>query len=146
MTLREQVVAEARSWIGTPYHHLGNIKGPKGGVDCGMIIVEIMSKCGVFPWFDPRPYSRQFHLHKDVEWYKGYLQERGRLVSRHSVRPGDVALFKIGRLFSHGSILTEWPSVVHAVAMERCVLEMPVNKGMWKDREVLFFDCIGGRE
>ena len=30
---RENLVAEALTWLGTPYHHAGRVKG--GGTDCG---------------------------------------------------------------------------------------------------------------
>ena len=28
--------------------------------------------------------------------------------------PGDIALFKFGRVFSHGAIVIEWPRLIHA--------------------------------
>jgi len=28
--------------------------------------------------------------------------------------PGDIALFRFGRTFSHGAIVTDWPRLVHA--------------------------------
>ena len=34
-----RVIAEARTWIGAPYHPQGDIKGV--GVDCGMLLVRI---------------------------------------------------------------------------------------------------------
>ena len=35
---REWLVAEALTWLGTPYHHAGRVKG--GGTDCGMLILQ----------------------------------------------------------------------------------------------------------
>jgi NlpC/P60 family putative phage cell wall peptidase len=32
MTTREQIVAAARGWLGTPYHHQASVKGV--GCDC----------------------------------------------------------------------------------------------------------------
>jgi cell wall-associated NlpC family hydrolase len=28
--------------------------------------------------------------------------------------PGDIALFRFGRTYSHGAIVTEWPRLIHA--------------------------------
>src|SRR6185437_15824401 len=42
---RAAVVAEARSWIGTPYHNCADIKGT--GVDCGMLIVRVFVATGL---------------------------------------------------------------------------------------------------
>jgi cell wall-associated NlpC family hydrolase len=33
-SIRAAVVAEARSWLGTPFHHQGRVKA--AGVDCAM--------------------------------------------------------------------------------------------------------------
>lgn len=34
-----QAVAEAITWLGTPYHHQGRVKGV--GVDCGTLLCEV---------------------------------------------------------------------------------------------------------
>ena len=44
---RERLVAEALSWLGTPYHHAGRIKG--GGTDCGMLILQTFINVGLIP-------------------------------------------------------------------------------------------------
>lgn len=140
----ELVKAEARTWIGTRYEHMGNVKG--GGVDCGMIVIEVFSKLGAFDWFDPRPYSRQFHFHKDVEWYLSLLQERG--PETPEPIPGGVAIWKVGRLFSHGGIITDTvtrkgvvrPVVVHAHAGAEFCLEEAIDKGPLLRAEVKYFD------
>lgn len=145
----EQIIAEARSWIGTPYRHMGNIKGPNGAVDCGMIIIEIHSKVGAFPWFDPRPYPRQFHLHKQDEWYLRLLYQRGPEIPRPV--PGCVAIFKMGRLFSHGSVVTEVARregredyrIVHAYAHADLVMEEWTGNTPFRRLPVKFFD-LGG--
>jgi len=53
--MREKIVAEARSWIGTPYHNCADIKGV--GVDCGMLLVRVFVDLGLVEPFDPRPYT-----------------------------------------------------------------------------------------
>jgi hypothetical protein len=139
MITPEQVIAEARTWIGTPYHHMGYVKGPKGGVDCGMIVIGVYSAVGFFPYFDPRPYPRQFHLHQREEWYKAIVEKFCTEVDKPI--PGGIALWKVGRIFSHGSIVTSWPSVIHAVAGEELVLEAAdVMRTSLKDCEVKFYD------
>ena len=37
--LREAVVTEAKTWIGTPFHHAARIKG--AGVDCLMLLSRV---------------------------------------------------------------------------------------------------------
>lgn len=135
MATREQVIAEARKWIGTPYHHAANVLGH--GVDCGMMMIEVYSAVGLCEWFDPRPYSRTFHLHQRNEWYDAYCNMK--LNPVESPLPGDMALFKIGRLYAHGAIVVDWPTIIHAHAFEGMVLESDISRGYLRSREVKFY-------
>lgn len=134
----DEVIAEARSWIGTPYHHMAYVKGRNGGVDCGMIVIGVYSALGFWPFFDPRPYPRQFHMHRQEEWYRNLVRDRFDQIDEPI--PGCVALWKIGRIFSHGSIVTHWPRAVHAIASANMVLEdNNVNLTVLKDIPVEFY-------
>jgi cell wall-associated NlpC family hydrolase len=120
---RAAVVAEARSWLGTPYHHAADVKGRNGGVDCAMILVRVYCDLGLVEPFDPRPYTCDWFLHRDEERYLGFLLARSREV--RAPRLGDVVLFRTGRCFAHGGIVSrESPlSIIHAFAPARCVVE-----------------------
>ena len=96
------MVAEARSWVGTPYHGCADVKG--AGVDCGMLLVRVFVDLGLTEPFDPRPYPSDWHLHRSEERYLGFVFERGREVAEP--QPGDVAVFRYGRCYSHGGIVT----------------------------------------
>ncbi len=37
--------------------------------------------------------------------------------------PGDVVLWRFGRCYSHGAIVIEWPTVIHAYLHRTCSLE-----------------------
>jgi NlpC/P60 family putative phage cell wall peptidase len=118
---RAAVVAAARRWLGTPYHHMADIPGV--GVDCAMILVRVFCDLALIEPFDPRPYTRDWMLHRDDERYLGIL-----LASAHEVKataPGDVMLFRVGRCYAHGGIVTkaEPLTVLHAYAPAGCVIE-----------------------
>jgi len=98
---RAAVVAEARTWLGTPYHHQGDVKGV--GVDCAMILVRVFNACGVIPAIDPRPYPMDWALNRSAERYLGWLAQYGRPVQAPA--PGDVAIWRFGRAFSHAAIV-----------------------------------------
>jgi NlpC/P60 family putative phage cell wall peptidase len=110
--LRSTVVAEAESWIGTPFHHAARVKGRDGGVDCLMLLVEVYERAGASGHIEPPFYVPDWHLHRDAERYMEGLLGHAREVAAPA--PGDIALFKFGRTFSHGAIVTEWPRLVHA--------------------------------
>jgi cell wall-associated NlpC family hydrolase len=118
---RAAVVAEARSWIGTPYHNCADIKNV--GVDCGMLLVRVFVDTGLCPPFDPRPYPVDWHLHRSEERYLGFIFDRGREVA--SPRPGDMMVLRYGRCYSHGGVVTESSplTIVHAYHPARTVLE-----------------------
>ncbi len=123
---RAAVVASARAWIGTPYHHMADVKG--AGVDCAMLLVRVYCDLGLVETFDPRPYTRDWMMHRNEERYLGFLLERARPVERPS--PGDVILFKIGRCFAHGGIVTKADplTMVHAFSTAGAVLEEEVSR------------------
>jgi NlpC/P60 family putative phage cell wall peptidase len=118
MTTRQEVVQEARGWLGTPYHHQGRVKG--AGVDCAMLLIEVFRARGLIPDIDPKPYPPDWHLHRDEERYLGWVKRYARLVE--VPQPGDIALFQFGRCVSHGAIVIEWPVVIHSYLRDGCIL------------------------
>jgi cell wall-associated NlpC family hydrolase len=137
---RAAVVAEARAWIGTPYHNCADIKG--AGVDCGMLLVRVFVDTGLVAPFDPRPYPIDWHLHRNEERYLGFVFDRGREVT--APQPGDVMVLRYGRCYSHGGVVTQTSplTIVHAYHPARCVLEEEVvHSSMLNDaaRQPRFF-------
>jgi cell wall-associated NlpC family hydrolase len=101
-----RIVGAALGWIGTAYHHAGDIRkngADRGGVDCAMILVRVFCDLGLVPMFDPRPYPPDWHLHRDSERFLGWVQEFAVKVDRPA--PGDVVMFRFGRAFAHGGIV-----------------------------------------
>jgi cell wall-associated NlpC family hydrolase len=131
------IVAAARGWIGTPYHQQGDVPGV--GVDCGMILVRVFVDLGLVAPFDPRPYASDWMMHRDDERYVEIV----RSIAAHEYDPrqvqppsGDVVVWRHGRTFSHGAIVTGdprsaeptgWPWVVHAYADSAVVEEIDVT-------------------
>ncbi len=111
MTLRFSVVAEAVTWLGTPYHHMGRVKGV--GVDCLTLLAEIYESAGVIPHVEIPFYPPDWHLHRGVERYLEGLLGYAREIEV-APEPGDVALLRFGRCFAHGAIVTAWPMLIHA--------------------------------
>jgi hypothetical protein len=144
---RVLVVKEARKWIGTPYYAQGSVRGV--GVDCGMLLVRVFIDTGLCEPFDPRPYPDDWHLHKSDEKYLGFIFDRAREVSEPE--PGDVMVFRFGRCYSHGAIVTRKRplTIIHAFQPARLVLEEDVatNPFMCEPRrKPRFFSPWGSRE
>jgi len=111
--LRDAIVEEAKTWLGTPYHPCADVKG--AGVDCGMLLVRVYCDLGLIERFDPRPYPSQWALHQRAELYLELVKRFGReLPEGEAPKRGDAALFKFGHCWAHGAIITDWPNLIHA--------------------------------
>lgn len=123
---RAAIIAEARSWIMTPYHHQADVKG--AGVDCAMLLVRVCVDLGFGPPFDPRPYPTDWFLHRDEERFLGFVWARTHKVARPI--PGDVVVLKYGRCFAHGGIVTGVDPlvIVHAHQPYGRVIEEPLDR------------------
>ncbi|HEY1615126.1 MAG TPA: NlpC/P60 family protein [Rhizomicrobium sp.] len=108
---RTRVVAEAMTWLGTPFRDQTAIKGQ--GVDCAMLLIRVFADTGLIAPFDPRPYPPQWHLHRDEERFLGWIAGLGVEV-RRAPKAGDVMVYRVGRCFSHGALVVDGAHVIHA--------------------------------
>ena len=143
---REYVIREAREWLGTPYHHAARVK--RAGVDCLMLVLEVYGRAGVFARKGvdvasiaiPR-YARDIMLHRSEETYLEGIWPYAAEVAEPT--PGNIALWKFGRIYSHAAIITDWPAIIHAYAPEKCVVIGDATMGALATRPVRFFDPWG---
>jgi NlpC/P60 family putative phage cell wall peptidase len=137
---RQAVVAEALTWLGTPYHHHARVKGV--GVDCAQLLCAVYEACGLVPHIDPGNYAHDWHLHRGEEVFIGWLEKVGaREVSVPA--PGDVAVFRYGRAYSHGAVVVndkDPMAVVHAY-LGRGVVRSRLDEEPLQGRAVRFW-CV----
>lgn len=107
---RQQVVRTAWDWLGTPYHHHARVKG--AGVDCANLLCAAFA--GIVGAVQLGNYPVDWHLHRNDERFLAELERCGaRRVDE--ARPGDIAVFRFGRCFSHGAVIVDdRPAYVHA--------------------------------
>jgi NlpC/P60 family putative phage cell wall peptidase len=111
MSKRQDIVAEAMSWLGTPYHHHASQKGL--GVDCVHLLCAVYEACGVMPPFDPGHYPVDWHMHRSEEPDLQGLEKQG-VVRTGAPHVGDVAIFRFGRTFSHAGVYVARNQIIHA--------------------------------
>jgi len=127
---RAAVVAEARSWLRTPYHTMGRVKG--AGCDCYTLLLEVFGKVGLFTDKDEDVfYPRDWFLHTRNDHYKVRILRHAREMVQHFCSPtemrspGNIVLLNVatahGSLDVHGGIISEWPKVIHS--FPPCVME-----------------------
>lgn len=136
MTTRAEVVEEALSWIGTPYHHQARLKGV--GVDCIGIITCIGKKFG-FSNFDVTNYPR----HPDPQMVEGLLRQHADPITKEQLLPGDFMWFRID-VPRHFGIVTEIDPIyfVHAFNRDESRRAKPSSNAVVRTR---FEDVRGFR-
>jgi len=110
---RPSVVIEARSWLGTPFHHQARVKGV--GVDCVGLVLGVGKALGAFdPAFDVLGYPR-------VPDGSSLMQEAESAMLQipfEEMQPGDVVMIAFGRDPQHVGILGDYRhgglSIIHA--------------------------------
>lgn len=135
--LRAALVAEARRWLKTPWHHGAAVLGV--GVDCAQLVRAVYVGAGVRPAFPVDDYPMDFMLHADAERLCETIERQGGRVTDAPL-PGDVVVWQFGRSFSHAGIVVSWPdAVIHAFRPWGSVVESPGNADKLSGREVRFY-------
>jgi cell wall-associated NlpC family hydrolase len=137
----EQIAQQARTWLGTKYHHQGRLKKSArglGGVDCIGLIIGLIDELGIQ---DGNGHS----LVDADEFNYSMYPERGRLVgsiSKHlrevpieRMRVGDVLLFRTFKDPQHVGLLSDYPGgghqkqwgLIHCNSSAGKVVEQPLS-------------------
>ena len=136
---RAAIVAEARLWLGTPYHHAARVRG--SGVDCAMLLAEVYNAAGAIPPVAVGTYPPDWHLHRADERYMATVLDYATEIDT-TPAPGDVALFRFGRCYSHGAIVVQWPLAIHAYKGDG-VVYAECTKGVLGSRPRKFYSLFG---
>ncbi len=110
---RDDIVAEARTWLRTRFQHHQQVKG--GGVDCAHLMRAVYNACGA-DIRQPDYYPRDWHLHRSEELFLNFVLEYADEISEAELQPGDSMLWRIGRCFSHGALYIGNGQIIHAYA------------------------------
>lgn len=130
---REEIVCAARTWLGTPFHHQGRLKGT--GVDCAGLIVGVARELGLSAFdttgYGRRPNTRELEAicHSEMCPIAG---EAG---------PGDVWLVEADGRPQHLAFATD-VGLLHAYAPARRVVEHGIDD-RWRRRLIAAFALPG---
>lgn len=141
MTTRAAVVTEARTWIGTRFHHQAALKGV--GCDCVGLVMGVGIALGLLPAdFATRPEFEPFRGYSRVPAGDALLEHAFSLFTiplqrGEAAGPGDVLLFRFQGDPCHVAILGDYPggglSLIHAYAPLRRVIETRMD-ATWEAR------------
>lgn len=136
---RQAVIAEALSWLGTPWHHQARLKGV--GCDCIQFVIGVFHACGLCPAIDTWDYGQDWMFHRDDELILTGLAQYA--TETDTAGPGDIVVYRFGRTFSHVGILGNGGQLIHAYLDEREVIIGDPDGGRLANRERKFFTVWG---
>lgn len=135
---RADVVAEARSWLGTPFHHQGRLKGI--GVDCGGLLICVANKLGLSE-FDVTNYAQL----PDGRQLRSYCDGHMTSIGYDKIGLGDILLMRWTRQPQHMAIVADGPgylTIIHVTRSEgKCVEHILSDE--WKRRVVRSYHIPG---
>jgi NlpC/P60 family putative phage cell wall peptidase len=121
----EQVVLQARTWLHTPYHHQGRLKGV--GVDCAGLVIGVAHELGLST-FDISGYTAR----PDGDSLRQACQAQMRPLALDQLRPGDVLLFRFDAHPGHLGFLSAAQTLLHAYLPRRKVVEHSLDATWWR--------------
>ena len=141
LSLRSRVVKQARTWIGTKYHHQGRLKKSdkcNGGVDCIGLVIGVADELAIcddknklLSQYDQIGYS----MHPEGEKLALSIGAHLSSVELAKMKVGDILLFKFWKDPQHVGILSEHPTggfgLIHCNSTSSAVIEQPLSE-TWK--------------
>lgn len=140
--IRDEIVATARSWLGTKFHHQGRV--PHAGLDCAGLIVCLARK------FDLSEFDVAGYPHAPDGQLMRACDANMTRITVDDVLPADVLLFSFADLnqpqpahmalvgdYLHGGV-----SIIHAFARARRVIETRLDD-VWRKRIVASYRLPG---
>ena len=117
---REQIIAEARSLLGTPWAHQGRTPGV--GIDCAGVVIHILKLNGIN--YDVAGYAYEpngeLTLHADTCMTR---------IPKDSFQPADVVIFRIKLLPQHVALVTD-KGILHSFNRGAGVQSRVVETGL----------------
>jgi cell wall-associated NlpC family hydrolase len=158
-TKRNAIVAEARSWLKTPYRLGAHKRGI--GCDCFTFIAEAMVGAGIADRGEVDAFyaevAKRFRGAYRHDWFSnvksevylelimkfGKLAIETKCYGSSQAQPGDMVLVRCVRskYYNHGGIVTEWPQIVHSIAPAVATADASLHP-LWIRHEIAVFSPL----
>lgn len=141
MIAREDIVAEARSWLGTPYRHQASVKGV--GTDCLGLVRGVYRALLRGEPEQPPAYSADWAEAGRKELLREAARRHLVEIAPETASRGDVVLFRMLRNgpAKHAAILTAPARMIHAYT-GHAVMETAMSP-WWRRRLAFAFSFPG---
>jgi cell wall-associated NlpC family hydrolase len=121
----------AQSWLGTPFHHHGRLRGV--GVDCVQLLGQILVEVGAITDYSFPPYAMDAKaLTRSI--VVDYLEARPDFQRvEGNTMPGDILCIRWHRVPHHCGLVIDAETFVHAVP-GRGVVQSPIRERLFARR------------
>ena len=135
---RDMIVAEARTWLGTPFQHQARLKGV--GVDCAGVPVGI-ARALKLPYADAQGYSRI----PSQGQFRGVLAACLDVIDLADVQPGDLMSFAWRSEEQHIAVVSQlnplrlihaWQAIGQCVENDFDAIWQQRLRGCWRFRGI----------
>jgi len=136
MITRQDIVDEARKWVGTPWRHQGRVSA---GIDCVGLAVVVAQALGV-PYVDTPAY------HKIAARGSLLRPILAQTIRREDSAPGALVLFWLharSKEPQHLGIVTEKGGLIHADVSLKRTVEISSIPSELKENVIGYFDLPG---
>jgi NlpC/P60 family putative phage cell wall peptidase len=121
---RLAIIAEAREWLGTKYHHQADLK--QVGCDCVGLVTGVGCVLGLMD-FDKtseawKRYAGYSMMPDPLKMRQG-LNDFLHMIPKDDAMPGDILWFRTGTVPQHLAILTDTGTIIHAFRQKQMVIE-----------------------
>ena len=138
----KKIVREARSWIGTNYHHQGRLKqtkSHKGGVDCIGLIMEVANSLKI-KGADNKPIKDFDHINysaiPDGKTLQDFMDKHLISIEIDNIKDGDVLLLKLFKDPQHVGIKASNAqgnsTMIHCYSGSKQVVEHNISEAWQK--------------
>lgn len=150
MIRRDGIVAEALSWVGTPYIPRARVKS--GGCDCLTFPLEVMIACGLAKREELPHYNQDWYHHTTEEKYILLLARYTEEIAESFATPterrdkGNIIVVKTcgAQLFNHSAIIIDWPIGLHSIKDGGVTRTNLALDPMWLGNEIAIYDPFAG--
>lgn len=142
MITNDDIVAAARGWLGTRFHHQGRIKrtqAHRGGVDCLGLLIGVARELN-FRLPDGSPAieldQTDYTHYPDTAYLQAQLLRALVPIPMEGITPGNILLLRIDNAPQHLAIVSNMHDglgIIHAYAPARSVVEHPFDR-WWQER------------
>lgn len=131
---RAEFVAEARTWLKTPYQHQGRLKGV--ACDCIGLVIGVSHALGLTDYditgYSKRPDGR----------LRPVMESQLEMVPLAAADAGNIVLFQWNAAPLHVGIFTDKSHIIHAYLPNRAVVENIID-ARWRAQIVAAY-CVPG--